>query len=192
MCWMSQQEAEKSIFRVIFRVDFDIMTVMIVQSTISRFNLFWIESFDSGLCYFGELRKQICWMLQQGTEKNVFRVIFWIGFGIRTEMILQNTISRFNLFRFESFDSGECYSTLENYENKRSKEHRIAFSELSFELALALGQQWFCKTLFPDSTYFDWKFWYLSVLLWRATKRKNLLNVAARNRDEHFQSYLSN
>ena len=39
--------------------------------------------------------------------------------------------------------------------------------------------------------YFEWQFWKLSVLPWRATK-KNLLNVAARNREEHFQSYLLN
>ena len=41
--------------------------------------------------------KKMCWMSQQGTEKSIFRVIFWIGFGIRAAMILQNTITRFNL-----------------------------------------------------------------------------------------------
>ena len=66
-------------------------------------------------------------MLQQGTEKSFFRVIFRIDFDIKTTMI-----SRFNLFRIERFDS---------------------------------------------------------VLLWRATKKKNLLNVPARNREER---YLSN
>ena len=106
---MSQQGTEKSIFRVIFRIGFGIRTAMILQNAISRFNLFRIESFDSGVCYLGELRKQICWMSQQGTQNSVFRVIFRIGFSIRTAMILQNTISRFNLFRIESFDTWVCY-----------------------------------------------------------------------------------
>ena len=75
-------------------------------------------------------------MWQQGTEKSIFRGIFRIDFDIMTTMILQNTISRFNSFRIESFDSGVCY-----------------FGEL---------------------------------------RKKNLLNVAAKNREEHFQSYLSN
>ena len=94
-------------------------------NTISTFNLFRIECFDSGVCYFGKF----CWMFQQGTEKSIIKVIFRIGFGIMTAMILQNTISRFNLFQIESLDS-----------------------------------------------------W---VLLRRATK-KNLLNVWARNREEHY------
>ena len=107
---MSQQEKEKSICIVIFRIGFGIMTATILQKTISRFNFFWIESFDSWVCYFREPQtKKICWMLQQETENIIFRVIFWIGFGIMTAMILQNTISRFNLFRIESFDSGVCY-----------------------------------------------------------------------------------
>ena len=45
-------------------------------------------------------------MFQQGTEKSIFKVIFKIEFGIMTTTILQNTISRFNLFLIESFDSG--------------------------------------------------------------------------------------
>ena len=129
---MSQQGTEKSIFRVIFRIGFGIRTEMILQNTISRFNLFRIESFDSGECYLGELRKQT----QQGTQNSVFRVIFRIDFSIRTAMILQNTISRFNLFRL--------------------------------------------KVLIPECVPLE------------SHEKKNLLNVAARNRDEHFQSYLSN
>ena len=62
------------------------------------------------MCYFGELRKKICWMSQQGTEKSILRVIFRIGFGIiMTAMILQNTISRNNFFQIESFDGWVCY-----------------------------------------------------------------------------------
>ena len=126
---MSQQGIEKSIFRVIFRIGFDIRTAMILQNTISKFNLFRIESFDSGECYLGELRTQT-------TQNRVFRVTFRIGFSIRTAMILQNTISRFNLFRLKVLIP-EC-DTLESHE------------------------------------------------------KKNLFNVAARNKEEHFQSYLSN
>ena len=37
-------------------------------------------------------------MSQQGTEKSIFRVIFQIGFDVIIKIILQNTISRFNLF----------------------------------------------------------------------------------------------
>ena len=40
---MSQQGTEKSIFRVIFRIGFDIITTMILQITISRFNLFLLN-----------------------------------------------------------------------------------------------------------------------------------------------------
>ena len=98
-------------------------------------------------------------MSQQGTEKRIFRVIFWIGFGIMTAMIQQNTICRFNLFWNESFDSWVCYygETRKKSVERRSKKQRSPFSELSFELALALWLQWFCKILFPDSTYFEMK-----------------------------------
>ena len=109
MCWMSQQGAEKSIFRVIFRIGFGIRTAMILQNTISRFNLFRIESFDSGACYLGELRKQICWMSQQGTENSVFTLIFWIWFDFITIMILQNTNTKFNLLWIKSVYSWVYY-----------------------------------------------------------------------------------
>ena len=105
---VSQQRTENRIFRVNFRIGFYVITTMILQITNSRFNLFRIESFDGWVCYLGEPRKKICWLLRQGTEKNIFRVIFRIGFGIMTSMILQNTISRFTLLRIESFDSWVC------------------------------------------------------------------------------------
>ena len=108
--------------------------------------------------YLGEPRKKICWLSQQGTEKSIFRVIFRIGFVIMTTMILQNTISKFNFFRIESFDSWVCYFGEPRKKKSvdcRSKEQRKAFSELSFELALALWLQWFCKIPFPDSTSFE-------------------------------------
>ena len=108
ICWLSQQGEEKSIFRVIFRIGFNVITLMILQNTNSRFNLFLIASFDSWVCWLGEPRKKICWLSQQGTEKSIFRVIFRIGFDVIDAMILQNTISRFNFFRIASFDSWVC------------------------------------------------------------------------------------
>jgi len=105
---VSQQRTENSIFRVIFRIGFYVITLMILQNTNSRFNLFLIASFDSWVCWLGEPRKKICWLSQQGTEKSIFRVIFRIGFDVINAMILQNTTSRFNLFRIESFDSWVC------------------------------------------------------------------------------------
>ena len=84
-------------------------TTMILQNTIPRFNLLQIESFDSGVCDFRELRIKICWMSQHGTEKSIYRVIFRIGFGIMPAMIMKNTISRFNFSRIKSFDSSMCY-----------------------------------------------------------------------------------
>ena len=58
-CWMSQQGTKKSIFRVLFRIGCGIMTTMFLKNTISRSNLFQIESFYSWVCYFGKLRKKI-------------------------------------------------------------------------------------------------------------------------------------
>ena len=81
ICWLSQQGTEKSIFRVIFRIGFGIMTTMILQNTISRFNFFRIESFDSWVCYFGKPR-----------NKTKIRVIFRIGFDVITTMILYLSI----------------------------------------------------------------------------------------------------
>ena len=53
--------------------------------------------------------KEIWRMSQHGTEKSIYRVIFRICFGIKTAMILQNTISRFNFLWSESFVSWVCY-----------------------------------------------------------------------------------
>ena len=82
ICWLSQQGTEKSIFRVIFRIGFNVITLMVLQNTNSRFNLFLIASFDSWVCWLGEPRKKICWLSQQGTEKSIFRVIFRNGFVV--------------------------------------------------------------------------------------------------------------
>ena len=85
ICWLSQQGTEKSIFRVIFRIGFGIMTAMILQNTISRFNFFRIESFHSWVILFWKAMKiKNCWMSQQLTEKLISRDIFWIEFAVMT------------------------------------------------------------------------------------------------------------
>ena len=68
-------------------------------------------------------------MSQQGTEKSSFRVIFRIGFGILTAMILQNTISSSTAFDLKVLIA-ECV-TLESHETKQK-------SEFSFELGSTL------------------------------------------------------
>ena len=132
---VSQQRTENSIFRVNFRIGFYVITTMILQISNSGFNLFRIESFESWVCFLGEPQKKSVDCRSKEPRRAFSRVIFQIGFNVITLMILQNTTSRFNLFRIESFDGWVCY----------------------------LGEP-----------------------------RKNLLTVAARSREEHFQSYLSN
>ena len=107
-----------------------------------------------------ELQKKICPMLKQVTERIMFRFIFRIGFDIMTTMILQNTISRFNLFWIESFDSWVCHfgwATKKKSIQCWSKEQRRLCSGLSFKFAFKLWLQLFCKIRFPDLTYFKLK-----------------------------------
>jgi len=73
-----------------------------------------------------------------------------------------------------------------------SKEQRWALSELSFKLALALRLLWFCNILFPGSTYFELIVLIAECVTLESHEKKNVLNVAARNRKVHFQRYLSN
>ena len=56
ICGMSQQGTEKTFFKGILWNGVGVMTAMILQNTISRLKLFWIETFDDGVCYFGEPR----------------------------------------------------------------------------------------------------------------------------------------
>ena len=51
---MLKQGKEKIMFRDIFQICFQIMTTIIPQNTIARFNIFQIDSFDSWVFYFGE------------------------------------------------------------------------------------------------------------------------------------------
>ena len=138
---------------------------MILQNTNSRFNLFWIASFDSWVCWLGEPRKKICWLSQQGTEKSIFRVIFRIGFGIMTAMILQNTISRFNFFRIESFDSWVCYFGEPRNRTKIRVLFRIGFDVITTMIL------------------------YLSILPHKGTKKKCWMSQQIT--EEHFEHVLS-
>ena len=73
----------------------------------------------------------------------------------------------------------------------RSKEQRRAFSEVPFDLAMAIWMKWFCKIPFPNWTYFKLEVLIAECVTLKSHK-KNLSNVPARNREEHFQDYLSN
>ena len=79
-------------------------------------------------------------MSQRRTENRIFRLIFRIGFGIMTVMILQNTIPDSTYFELKVLRVE--YATLESYKKKsvecRSKDQSREFSELYFKLALAL------------------------------------------------------
>ena len=132
----------------------------------------------------------MCWMLQQGTEKSIFGVIFLIGFVTITTWILQNYISRFNSHGIESFDSWVCYFG-EPMKNKktgecRSKERRRAFAEWVFEISLRLSLQWCCTKPFPNSTYFELKVLIAECVTLETHEKTNILHVAARNREVHY------
>ena len=157
---------------------------LILQNTISRFNFFRIESFDSWVCE--PRKKKICWLSQQGTEKSIFRVIFRIGFGIMTAMILQNTISRFNVFRIESLDTwvcsiGEPRKKKNCWMSKKGTEKSIF--RVIFRICFGIRLQWFCKIPFPDSTSFKMKVLWAECVMLESHEKKNLLNVTERNRE---------
>ena len=96
-------------FQSYLLISFDIITTMILQNTNFRLNHFWIESFDSLVCYFWEPQKKTvyCRSKEQRSHLNFF--FFQIGFDIIATMILANTISKFNLFFINSFDSWVFY-----------------------------------------------------------------------------------
>ena len=89
-------------------------------------------------------------------------------------MILQNTISRFNFFRIASLIA-ECVS-LVSHEKKsvdcRSKEQRRAFQSHLSDRLWKYQCNDSAKYHFQIQLLSNWKFCFLSVLLWRATKKK--------------------
>ena len=65
-------------------------------------------------------------------------------------------------------------ATKRKSEECRSKKKRSAFSELSFELALALWLQWFFKIQFPDSIYIKLNILIAEWVISRETKKKSV------------------
>ena len=130
-----------------------------MQNTIFRINLFQIQCFESLTCSLGEPEKKICWNSTQETEQSIFRINFWIRFGIMTPMILQNIIFAACLFRLESFDwwTYPFGEPKKKSVEPRSRKHFGAYSELSFELGSTLSLQWFCKIAFSELAYFELK-----------------------------------
>ena len=144
---------------VIFRIGFDVIMTLTLQNTISRFKLFRIASFGS------------CVLLWRATKKNLLNVA-----AKNIEEHVQSYISNW-LWHYDCNDSAKYHfqiqlilnwkfwelsvslrrATQKRLLNVAAKEQWIAFSELSFELALALWLQWSCKIPFPDSTSFDLK-----------------------------------
>ena len=63
ICWLSQQRTEKSIFRVIFRIGFDVINAMILQNTISRFTLLKFSLYLSFQVFSMCIELYVCIML---------------------------------------------------------------------------------------------------------------------------------
>ena len=68
----------------------------------------------------------------------------------------------------------------------RSKEQRRDFSELSLEIGFGIMTAMILQNTISRLTFF------LESATLESQERKNLLNIAAGNGEEHFQSYLSN
>ena len=114
----------------------------IVQNTNSRFTLLRIKSFYRWVCYFGETRKKICWLSQH-------------QIGLMLSMQWFCIFPDLPYFKLKVLIA-ECVR-LESHKKKSvdclSKEQRRPFSELSFELALILLVQRFCKTLMTVASF---------------------------------------
>ena len=161
---MFQQGTEKSIFRVLLWIGFGIMTAMIWHNIIFRFNLFWIESFDTWVVTLESHEKKICIMWQQGTEMSVFRVFFQIGFDIVTTMALQIPFPDSTYFKLKVLIL-ECAS-LESYGKNAvecsSKEQRSALSELIFWIGFGI-----ITAMFVQNTISKFNlFWIASFDTW--------------------------
>ena len=178
-------------FQIIFWIEFDIMTAMILQNTISSFNLFLIESFNSRVCYFGELKKNLLIVAARNREENLqsFLSNWLLHYDCNNSA---KNISRFNFFELKVLIA-ECV-TLESRENKCVECFRNI--EEHFQSYLL---NWIWHYDYNDyvNTVSRFKlFWIESfdsyLCYFGDQRKKKLLIVAARNREEHLQSYLSN
>ena len=85
-------------FQSYLQIDCDIMTAMILQKTISRFNLFHINvMIAEWVILESQNIKNLFDVAARNREVN-FRISFWIDFDIMTTIFLKNIISRFNLY----------------------------------------------------------------------------------------------
>ena len=100
ICWVLQQEPEKSIFKL------DLMLLLqwfcktpLPDSTYFEFKTLipWCATLNS------HKKEKKCWLSQQRSEKSILRFILQIGFNVIATMILQNSSSRFIFFETESF-----------------------------------------------------------------------------------------
>ena len=78
-----------SIFRDIFRIRFEVITTMIVQSTTFIADLFKIQSSYSSTSSHGKPEKKN--LLNLAAEHSIFRVLFGIRFEVIITMIVQST-----------------------------------------------------------------------------------------------------
>ena len=102
-------------------------------------------------------KKKICWLLQQGTENSIFRVIFRISFMLSGPWFCKTLIPYSTYFELKVLIA-ECVTSKSHNKQTvdcRSKEQTRAISELSFGMGLMLSMQWICNILFRDSPYFE-------------------------------------
>ena len=158
---MSKQGTENSILRVIFKIGSNIITSIILQNNIFRFNLCPIERFYSWVCYFGEPQKTRTLMtVTAGNRTQLFQTCLSNWLCIITTIILQNNIARFSLCPIESFHSWVLYFG----EPRRTKTlitvaagNRTQLFHIIFRNGLTLSPHWFYKITFLDSAYVQLK-----------------------------------
>ena len=83
-------------------------------------------------------------------------------------------------------------ATKKNLLNVAARNREEHFQSYLSDWLLMLSMKWFCKIPFLDSPYFELKVLIAECVSLESYEKKNLLAVAARNREEHFPSYLSN
>ena len=100
-------------------------------------------------------------------------------------MSLQSIIFWISLFQIESLIA-VCYLGRPQKKKKtvecRSREQRRAFSEFSFELALTLSLQWFCKNTISGFSLFQLKVVKLHL---QSQRKSKLLNIAVEIKEDY-------
>ena len=104
------------------------------------------------------MEKKICWTSHEETCQGIFKVLLRISSTWSLQWVCKTTIPDSTYFELQVVIA-VCYlgePRKKSFEC-HSREQKTAFSELTFELASMLSLQWFCKSLIPDSTYFELK-----------------------------------